>query len=51
VNGVHQDPMTMAQQSQTVPVPSAQLPAFRKLASGIRDQLQAAASLTQSRME
>ena len=51
VNGVHQDPMTMAQQSQTVPVPTAQLPAFRQLATGIRDQLQAAATLTQTRSE
>lgn len=51
VNGIHQDPMTMAQQSQTIPVPSAQMPAFRKLASGIREQLQAAATLTPSRME
>ncbi len=51
VNGVQQDPMAAAQQSGTVPVPAAALPRFRQLASGVRSQLQAAASISQTRAE
>ena len=51
VNGVHQDPMTIAQQSETVPVPSAALPVFRRLATVVGMQLQAAASIGQTRAE
>ena len=51
VNGVHQDPMTIAQQSETVPVSSAALPLFRQLAVTVSAQLQAAASMTPTRSE
>jgi len=51
VNGVQQDPMTIARQSDVVPVPTAALPHFRQLASGLRNQLQAAATINQTRAE
>lgn len=51
VGGVHQDPMTMAQQSDTVPVPGSSLVAFRELAAGVKNQLQAAATINQTRVE
>jgi murein DD-endopeptidase MepM/ murein hydrolase activator NlpD len=49
VNGVHQDPMMMAQQSDTVPVPGASLAEFKRLAEGARSQLLAASTITASR--
>ena len=51
VNGVHQDPMTIARQSDTVPVPTAALPMFKQLASAVNSQLQAAATIGQTRAE
>ena len=51
VNGVQQDPMTVAKQSDVVPVPAAALPQFRQLANGFRNQLQAAATIDQTRAE
>ena len=51
VNGVHQDPMTIARQSETVPVPTAALPMFRQLAAVVGTQLQAAATIVQTRAE
>ncbi len=51
VNGVHQDPMTIARQSETVPVPSSALPMFKQLASAVSIQLQAAATMGQTRAE
>lgn len=51
VNGVQQDPMKTAQQSGTVPVASAALPQFKRLATDVRQQLQAAATLSQTRTE
>ena len=51
VNGTQQNPMTMAKQSETIPVPSAALPQFRQLAAGVRNQLLAAATLAPSRAE
>ena len=51
VNGVQQDPMAAAQQSETVAVPTAALPLFKQLASGAKVQLQAAASINQTRAE
>jgi murein DD-endopeptidase MepM/ murein hydrolase activator NlpD len=51
VNGTQQDPMTMAKQSNTIPVAAAALPQFRQLASGVRNQLQAAATISQTRAE
>ncbi len=46
VNGEHKDPMMIAQQSETIPVSSAALPAFRQLASEVTIQLQAAATMS-----
>ena len=51
VNGVHQDPMTIARQSETVPVPMAALPTFKRLAAVVSTQLQAAATIGQTRAE
>ena len=51
VNGVHQDPMTIAQQSETIPVPTASLPLFRQQAAVISTQLQAAATIGQTRAQ
>ncbi len=51
VNGMHQDPMTIARQSETVPVSAAALPLFKQLANTVTLELQAAASLTQTRAE
>lgn len=51
VNGVHQDPMTIARQSDTVPVPTAALPLFKQLAAVVSSQLQAAATIGQTRAE
>ncbi|MDD0816964.1 M23 family metallopeptidase [Curvibacter sp. HBC28] len=48
VNGVHQDPMTIARQSESVPVSTAARPAFNRLASAMRIQLSAAASVQQA---
>jgi murein DD-endopeptidase MepM/ murein hydrolase activator NlpD len=51
VNGVQQDPMKMAQSSQTVPVSAAVLPRFKQLASVVKSELQAAATLNLTRIE
>lgn len=51
VDGVHQDPMTIARQSDTVPVPMAALPLFKQLAAVVSSQLQAAATIGQTRAE
>lgn len=51
VNGQHQDPMLIAKQSETIPVPTAALPVFRQVAADVRTQLQAAATITQTRAE
>ena len=51
VNGVQHDPMAAAQQSETVAVPVAALPQFKQLASGVKVQLQAAATINQTRAE
>ncbi|CAN5556393.1 peptidoglycan DD-metalloendopeptidase family protein [soil metagenome] len=48
VNGVHQDPLTLARQSEATPVSTAARPAFDKLASAVRMQLSAAGSLQQA---
>ena len=51
VNGAHQDPMTIAQQNETVPLSAAAQPLFRQLAGNVKQQLQAAADITQTRAE
>lgn len=45
VNGVHQNPLTVARRSESTPVPLASRPAFLRLASDVRLQLSAAAML------
>jgi murein DD-endopeptidase MepM/ murein hydrolase activator NlpD len=51
VDGVQQDPMTIARQSDVIPVPAAALPQFKLLANGFKNQLQAAATINQTRAE
>jgi murein DD-endopeptidase MepM/ murein hydrolase activator NlpD len=51
VNGTQQDPMTIARQSETIPVSTAALPLFRQLAADVKTQLLAAATITQTRAE
>ena len=51
VNGTQQDPMTIAKQSETIPVSTAALPLFRQLAANVKTELQAAASIGQTRAE
>lgn len=51
VNGMHQDPMTIAQQNETIPLSATAQPLFRQLAGNVKQQLQAAADITQTRAE
>ena len=52
VNGAQQDPMTLAKLGgDASPVPGSALPQFRQLAAGVRNQLQAAATINQTRAE
>ena len=48
VNGQHHDPMTIARQSEVVPVSAAARPQFDKLAGAVRLQLSAAGSVQQA---
>ena len=48
VNGVHQDPLTLARQSESVPVAASAKPVFDKTAAAYRTELAAAASIQQS---
>lgn len=45
VNGQHQDPLTIARQSEPVPLPAGARPAFERVAAQARLQLAAAASI------
>lgn len=51
VNGAHKDPMTIAKQSEAITLPAGAMPAFREVSAGVRSQLQAAASIAQTRAE
>ena len=51
LNGVQHDPMTIARQSDVTPVPLAAQTQFKQLANGFRNQLQAAATIHQTRAE
>lgn len=44
VAGVQQDPMALAQKSETVPVPTAAMPLFRQVAANVHTDLYAAAT-------
>lgn len=49
VNGQHHDPLTIARESDAVPVSAASKPAFDRMATDVRQQLSAAASMQDSR--
>jgi murein DD-endopeptidase MepM/ murein hydrolase activator NlpD len=51
VNGVHRDPLTMARQSESLPVPVALKAQFDKTAAQVRSQLTAAAYLQSASAE
>ena len=51
VGGAQQDPMTIAKQSNTIAVPAGAMPLFMQQASGVKTQLQAAATITQTRAQ
>jgi murein DD-endopeptidase MepM/ murein hydrolase activator NlpD len=51
VNGVHRDPLTMARQSESLPVPVALKAQFDKAASQVRQQLTAAVNMQSARAE
>jgi murein DD-endopeptidase MepM/ murein hydrolase activator NlpD len=46
VNGVHHDPMTLARQSESIPLSAAARPAFDRIAAVVRRDLAAAASVS-----
>ena len=48
VDGVHQDPMTVARQSESQPLSAAAKPLFDKLAATMRQQLSAASAVQQA---
>ena len=51
MNGTQQDPMTIAKQSETIPVAAAALPLFRQAAATVKTELQAAATIGQTRAQ
>ena len=51
VNGTQQDPMTMAKQSETIPVAPSAMPLFKQLAVTVKTELQAATTIGQTRAE
>ena len=51
VNGKQQDPILLAQQSASVPLSARSMPAFKQLAGTVRQQLQIASTIGQSRAE
>jgi murein DD-endopeptidase MepM/ murein hydrolase activator NlpD len=51
VNGHQQDPILLAQQSESIPLSAKSMPAFKQLAGTVRQQLQIASTIGQSRAE
>ena len=51
VNGKHQDPTLLAQRSESIPLTASSMPAFKQLASTVRQQLQFASTIGQSSAE
>jgi murein DD-endopeptidase MepM/ murein hydrolase activator NlpD len=51
VNGKHQDPLTLARQSEAIPVSEAALPQFRQHAVQAQKDMAAAASLTPANIQ
>lgn len=48
INGVHQDPLAIARKSESIPLSAAAMPAFRQMASAMRQQLEAAGAMQQT---
>jgi murein DD-endopeptidase MepM/ murein hydrolase activator NlpD len=48
VSGVHHDPMTLARQSESIPLSAASRPAFERMVGTVRRDLAAAATLIQA---
>ena len=48
VNGVHHDPMTLARQSESIPMSASARPLFDRMVGQVRRDLSAAATLTQA---
>lgn len=48
INGVHQDPLVVARRSESIPLSAAAMPAFRQVASQMRQQLAAASAMQQT---
>jgi murein DD-endopeptidase MepM/ murein hydrolase activator NlpD len=51
VNGQQQDPTLLAQRSESLPLTASSMPAFKQLAGTVRQQLQIASTIGQSRAE
>ncbi len=51
INGVHQDPILVARQSDSVPLSATAMPAFRQMAGLMRQQLEAAGVMQQTLAE
>jgi murein DD-endopeptidase MepM/ murein hydrolase activator NlpD len=51
VNGKHQDPTVLAQRSESTPLKASSMSAFKQLAGTVRQQLQIASTIGQSRAE
>jgi murein DD-endopeptidase MepM/ murein hydrolase activator NlpD len=51
VNGQQQDPILLAQQSESIPLSASSMPAFKQLAGTVRQQMQIASTIGQSRAE
>lgn len=51
VNGKHQDPTLLARRSETTPLSASSMPAFKQLASTVRQQLVVASAIGQSSAE
>ena len=51
VNGHHEDPLTLAQQVQVVPISSASRPSFTQYAAQMREALDAAAQVQLSSVQ
>jgi murein DD-endopeptidase MepM/ murein hydrolase activator NlpD len=51
VNGQQQDPILLAQQSESIPLSASSMPAFKQLAGTVRQQMQIASPIGQSRAE
>jgi murein DD-endopeptidase MepM/ murein hydrolase activator NlpD len=51
VDGVHQNPSVLAQRNESIPLSASSMPAFKQLAGTVRQHLQVASTIGQSRAE